>query len=130
MIDTFYQHGSDMAKGGRILVVEDEMLLAMSLEDLLVSYGFEVVGPASRIDVAVRLACSEAIDAGILDLNIAGEEVYPVADALAARGIPFLFITGYNAAAIIQKYAKRPMLQKPFKPEVLRKTPNEMLSSA
>ena len=96
------------------------MLLAMSLEDPLVSYGFEVVGPASRIDVAVRLACSEAIDAGILDPNIAGEEVYPVADALVARGIPFL----------TQKYAKRPMLQKPFKPEVLRKTLNKMMSSA
>jgi CheY-like chemotaxis protein len=120
--------GLDTAKRSRILLVEDEMMISMLLEDLLESYGYEVVGPASRVSNALGLACSEAIDAGILDLNIAGEEVYPVADALAARGIPFLFVTGYKASAITQKYAERPMLQKPFKPQALKQTLHAILA--
>lgn len=127
MPDTLNALGPDTVKGARILIVEDEMMIAMLLEDLLKSSGYKVVGPASRVNNALGLASSEPIDAGILDLNVAGEEVYPVADALAARGVPFLFITGYKASAISQKYRERPTLQKPFNPQVLKETLRALL---
>ncbi len=127
MTDTSNAQGPDIAKGARILIVEDEMMIAMLLDDLLKSYGYKVVGPASRVNKALGLVCSEDIDAGILDLNVAGEVVYPVADALTMRGVPFLFITGYKASAISQKYRERPTLQKPFKPQVLKETLRALL---
>jgi DNA-binding response OmpR family regulator len=111
-----------------ILIVEDEMMIAMLLEDLLRSYGCRVVGPVSRVKTAVDLASSEPIDAAILDLNVAGEVVYPVADALAARGIPFLFVTGYQTSAISPTYQGRPTLQKPFKPQALKQTLHAILT--
>jgi len=116
------KQGPKIAKVFRILVVEDEMMIAMLMEDLLKSYGYEVVGPASRVENAIHLVSSEAIDAGILDLNIADEEVYPVADALAARSIPFLFISGYKASVISQTYRDRPLLRKPFSTRLLKPT--------
>jgi CheY-like chemotaxis protein len=105
-----------MAGGGRrVLLVEDETLIAMLVEDLLHDLDCEDVLTASRIDQAIVAAKSAAVDVAILDVNLAGTLTYPVADILRARGIPFIFVTGYTAAALIPEYAKCPTLQKPFR---------------
>lgn len=98
----------------RILLVEDEMLVAMLLEDMLCEAGHTIVGPMARIGQAVEAARSGAIDLAILDVNVGGEEVYPVAEALAARDIPFAFATGYGAHGLREPWQERPTLQKPF----------------
>jgi CheY-like chemotaxis protein len=98
----------------RILLVEDEMLVAMLLEDMLSEAGHAIVGPMARIDQAVEAARKEVIDLAILDVNVGGEEVYPVAEALATREIPFAFATGYGAHGLREPWQDRPTLQKPF----------------
>ncbi|HEX5464137.1 MAG TPA: response regulator [Burkholderiales bacterium] len=100
--------------GLRVLLVEDESVVAMLLEDILGELGCEVVGPVAQIDKAVEMAQHEKIDAAILDVNLNGRKVYPVADALAARSIPFIFATGYGRDSLRAPYDDRPMLQKPF----------------
>lgn len=105
--------GSDL-HGRRILLVEDEMLVSMFLEDALRRLGCEIVGPAARLAKAVELADAAAIDAAILDVNVHGEEVYPAAEKLAARDIPFAFVTGYRACIIAEIYRERLALQKPL----------------
>lgn len=82
--------------GKRILVVEDEALVAMLLEDLLADLGCEVVGPAMRLNEGLELAQRNGIDAAILDINLAGERSYPIADLLEERRVPHLFVTGYG----------------------------------
>jgi CheY-like chemotaxis protein len=101
-------------KALRVLVVEDEMLVAMELEEALRSFGCLVVGPASRIRHALQLASEAEIDAAVLDVNVAGEKVFPVAEVLARRGVPFVFATGYGAAGIDGAFRDRPILQKPY----------------
>ena len=108
------QHPPEGSSGGRILVVEDEFAISMLLEDMLQDLGFEVVGPAARLKAAVAFADTEALDGAILDVNVAGEPIYPVVEALARRGVPFLFSTGYGSAGIDALYRDRPVLQKPF----------------
>lgn len=107
--------------GLRILVVEDEMLVAMYLEDLLADLGCEVVGPVSQVAEGVALAEEQAIHGAILDVNISGVKVYPVADVLAARNIPFIFLTGYGAAGLRAVDRDRPVLQKPFRRQDLER---------
>ena len=116
--------------GLRILVVEDEMMVAMLLEDMLGELGCIVVGPAPRVRHALELAVAEAIDGAILDVNVAGEKVFAVADALAARGIPFLFATGYGSAGLLEEYRDRPTLQKPFAQDELERAVAQHLSRA
>jgi CheY-like chemotaxis protein len=99
--------------GRRILVVEDEMMLAMLLEDLLTELGCEVF-KAARIAKAFELMATAPIEAAILDVNVAGEPVYPIARALEERGIPFVFSTGYGAKGLPAEYQNRPTLSKPF----------------
>ena len=101
-------------EGKRVLIVEDEPILAMALEDILLDLGCEVVGPASRIRDALRLAADASIDAAILDINIHGEQSHPVADLLAGRGVPTMFATGYGAAHA-DGYAHVPILAKPYR---------------
>ena len=105
--------------GRRILVVEDEMLVSMLLEDLLRGRGYEIVGPAGRLREAVDLATTEAIDAALLDRNIGGKEVYPVAEILTQRGIPFAFVSGYGDSNVKEMFRNRPILKKPFQIEEL-----------
>ncbi|WP_375459595.1 response regulator [uncultured Enterovirga sp.] len=100
--------------GLKILVVEDEVAISMLLEDMLLDFGSEVVGPAGRLAQAVQLAESASFDLAILDVNLAGEPIYPVVDVIARRGIRFLFSTGYGAAGIDGAWKDRPVLQKPF----------------
>ena len=101
--------------GLRILLVEDESLVAMLLEDMLTDLGHQVVGPVSRIGKAMELAQSEQLGAAILDVNLNGLEVYPVAAVLAARGIPFIFATGYGKRNLPAQFDGRPTLAKPFR---------------
>jgi CheY-like chemotaxis protein len=105
---------NSVLNGLRILVVEDEALVALQLEDMLTDLGCTVIGPAARVRQALDLLERQAIDAAVLDLNVAGELVYPVADRLTDRGILFLFATGYRASALTEAYRIRPLLQKPF----------------
>lgn len=104
----------------RVLVVEDEMAIALLLQSMLVGFGCTVLGPIARLDKALDIAQREAIDLAILDVNINGREVYPVAAALSARGIPFVFATGYGRAGLRPPYRDRPTLQKPYRSDDLR----------
>jgi len=103
----------------RVLLVEDEMLIAMDIEDMLVELGFDVVGPAPRLHTALKLAREAPIDLAVLDVNLAGERSFPVADVLRARGIPFLFATGYGPAGLTGDYASEITLQKPLEQRLL-----------
>lgn len=101
--------------GRRVLVVEDEYLAATALADELTDAGAQVVGLAPSISKALALiGRTLAIDVAILDVNLGGEAVYPVADALSDRGVPFVLVTGYDRDAIPARYQGVPSLQKPI----------------
>ena len=100
--------------GCRVLVVEDEMLIAIEIEDVLAEMGCEIVGPVGRLDEALALAGTEKLDAAILDVTIRGGNVFPVADILTARGVPFLLASGYGDWALPETMRDRARLTKPF----------------
>lgn len=106
--------GKHAAAPKRILVVEDEMMVAMLVEDMLTDLGHTVVALASRMDRAVEYAERGEFDLAILDLNLNGEKSYPVAEALRARKVPFLFATGYGEGVLPEIFRDVPTLQKPF----------------
>ena len=101
--------------GKRILVVEDELLVVMLVEEILSAAGCVVVGPFARVGKAVAAARVEAVDAAVLDVNVAGEAVFPVALELQKRGVPFLFVTGYGEAALPRDHPEWEALSKPFR---------------
>ncbi|MFD4838049.1 response regulator [Achromobacter sp. NPDC058515] len=101
-------------EGLRVLVVEDEALIALFLEEGLLAAGCEVVGPVSKLDAAVKLAEDEQLDAAILDVTVRGGSVFPVAKILMERGIPFTFATGYGEWALPDAFRGKPVLKKPF----------------
>ena len=103
----------------RILVVEDEVMVAMLVEDILLDLGCELAGLATRLDDALRLARQAEIDLALLDVNLDGKPSYPVAEVLRARGIPFVFATGYGERGIDPAFAAVPTLAKPFQHEDL-----------
>jgi CheY-like chemotaxis protein len=114
----------------RILLVEDEVLIAMLLEDYLTELGQQVAGHADSVDAALALLASgPAIDFAFLDLNLRGDSVDPVADALAARGTPFCIMTGYGAAGVAA-YPDGPILTKPFDLASVRNAISRALSRA
>jgi CheY-like chemotaxis protein len=106
-------------KGLRVAVVEDETLVAILLEDMLMELGCQVVWTAHRVGKALDLVAQSTPEAGVLDVNIAGDEVYPVAQALADRNIPFVFTTGYGTRGLSGVWRDRPIVQKPFQVEHL-----------
>lgn len=101
-------------QGVRILVVEDEFLLAMDIESAIREAGGEVVGPLVNLEEAVATAEREQLNAAVLDLNLRGEMSYPVAQVLKSRRIPFLFATGYTESRLPEPFQCRPCLRKPF----------------
>jgi len=120
---------SEPLAGLRILIVEDEAMIALLIQDVLEEIGSVIVGPASRIPAALDLIAAEAVDLAVLDLNLAGQPVYPVAEVLADRGIPFVFITGYGQASIDERWRDRPSLPKPFRPTQLAGSLRSALAS-
>jgi DNA-binding response OmpR family regulator len=102
-----------------VLIVEDEMQLAILLEDVLTEAGCHVL-KAARVPAALALAEFEAIDAAILDINVAGTQAFPVADVLHRRSIPFMFASGYGDNGLVAPYAGWAMLQKPYGMKPLR----------
>src|ERR1700712_3042124 len=106
---------SVILEGLRVLLVEDEMLVSLLIEDLLTEQRCVVVGPFGRLPEAIAAARSEDIDLAILDVNIAGLKVYPVAEILASRRIPFLFVSGYGETAVPHDRPKWRVCSKPFR---------------
>jgi DNA-binding NtrC family response regulator len=115
--------------GRRVFVVEDEMIVAWLLEDMLVELGCMVVGPAASVKEAFAMIDAEAIDVAVLDVNLNGEMSYPIADALAARDVPFVFVTGYDKERMLEGYRTFPALQKPFHRAELTVTLAKLLAS-
>ena len=108
--------GSGPFRGRKVLVVEDEMMIAMLIEDMLDELGCTVVGPAHALEPALELASgSTEIDAAVLDINLAGQPAFAIADALRARGVPMIFSTGYGASGLREIARGSPVLQKPFR---------------
>jgi len=117
--------------GRRILVVEDEYFIADDIARALTSLGAEVIGPAADLQRAKALLSEGSIDWAVLDINLQGEMVYPLAQALQERSIPFIFATGYDRTSIPNGYADVPRWEKPFDPQTLaRVLPSLMKSSA
>jgi CheY-like chemotaxis protein len=104
--------------GSRILIVEDEMMILLMMEEMLPDIGAAVT-VAATVKQALASIDAKVFDAATLDLNLNGNESYPVADTLAARGVPFLFSTGYSQQNLKHGYRDRPVLRKPFKPRDL-----------
>jgi|HubBroStandDraft_2_1064218.scaffolds.fasta_scaffold120342_2 CheY-like chemotaxis protein len=105
----------------RILVVEDETMIAMLIEDMLCNLGCVTVGPAYNVAKALELIQSERFDAAILDVNLAGERTTPVAQALHIKSIPFFFATGYGPAGVAAQFSKHLVLTKPFQQSELER---------
>jgi len=103
-------------EGRRVLVVEDEAMIAMLVEDMLDTLGCKVVGPAYGLETAMALAKSaDDIDVALLDINLAGLSTFPVADALRVRGVPVVFATGYGEAELREVDRGAPVLMKPYR---------------
>ena len=114
----------------RVLIVEDEYFLADDLARALQKLGAQVVGPVPTLDKALALLANEPVDVAILDINLKGQMVFPVADALREQGVPFVFATGYDATAVPDAYRQVPRWEEPFKPEDLaRALPNLVQNS-
>ncbi len=105
--------------GRRILVVEDDLMIAMLIDDVLKEAGCDVVGPLPRLAPALQAASSERLDGALLDINLAGELVSPVADRLIERGVPFLFLTGYGWHMLPERFHTRPLVTKPCRQDIL-----------
>lgn len=95
------------------------MLVAMLMEDILTDFGCDVVSTVARLDDAVKSAREEEIDIALLDVNLGGKRSFPVADILAERGVPFLFVSGYGEHGLEAPHQNRPVIQKPFSPEAI-----------
>ena len=106
--------------GRRILVVEDQFVIAMDLERVLRLAGGEVIGPVARLKPAMVLAQNEQFDFAVLDVNLFGEKVFPVADILELRAIPFLLTTGYGESAVPEGRQGWRVMGKPYDPDKVR----------
>lgn len=100
--------------GLRVLLVEDNFLIADDIEQELREAGCRIIGPAPRVERGLALATTEPLDGALLDVNLSGEMCFPIADVLIERGIPFMFLTGYGEAAVPPAYRAMPRLSKPF----------------
>ncbi|WP_262272427.1 response regulator [Microvirga yunnanensis] len=122
-------HSQPSLSGRRVLVVEDEFFVADDLVQALTRLGAEVLGPVPTRDEALELvATAGPIDLAVLDINLEDEAVYPVADLLSAKGVPFLFATGYSRALVPPQYQHVPRWEKPFNPQILAQALPKLLS--
>jgi CheY-like chemotaxis protein len=112
--------------GLRVLVVEDEMMVSMLVEDMLADMGCKVVGPASRLDEAIALVGDAELDCAVLDVNLGGQPIFPLADILREKGAPFAFATGYGDAGLRDVDKGTPVLQKPFRESDLARILSEL----
>ena len=111
----------------RVLIVEDEPIIALSLEDVLIDAGFQIAGVAARLDKALSLIESGACDVAIVDANLAGVSASPAALALAARGLPFIVMSGYSPEQMQGEFPDALFIQKPCRPELIIETLNTLL---
>ncbi len=114
----------------RVLVVEDEYLIRMLVEDMLADLGYAVAAAVGSLAEASEFATTGDFSAAILDVNLDGKEIFPVADILERRGLPFVFVTGYGERSLPERYRNRPTLQKPFQAEQLSAALDGLLASA
>ncbi len=106
--------------GIRVLIVEDEIIVALFMEDILAAFGYRIAGVVSRLEEA--MAHDETgYDVAVLDVHLNGKSVFDFADRLAANDKPFVFATGYGERGIPERFGARPVLQKPFAPDDLRR---------
>jgi CheY-like chemotaxis protein len=117
-----------LLSGRRVLVVEDEMMILMTIEEMLADLGCESVTTAATVDQALALIDAQVFDAAMLDMNLNGNKSHSVADALAARGVPFVFSTGYSGHHMRDGDRARPVLKKPFLYEELVQILTRLLS--
>jgi CheY-like chemotaxis protein len=116
------------ATTGTVLIAEDEILLALWVEDLVSELGCRIVGPAARLDDLLQLIEDFEVDVALLDVALAhGERVYPAVDLLRSRGIPFAFMTAYDAAGLDRAYAMETILRKPYSASDLRHCVRKLL---
>jgi CheY-like chemotaxis protein len=121
-----------MAKSEKVpvLVVEDEYLIRMLLEDMLADLGYSVAAAVGSLAEASEIAGKAEFGAAILDVNVDGQEIFPVADILSERKLPFIFVTGYGERNLPERYRNRPTLQKPFQAAQLETALGSLLASA
>jgi len=105
----------------RVLIVEDEAIIAMYVEDVISRFGYSVAGVVTNVDAALAFIETHAVDAAVLDINLKGKLVFPFCDALMRRGIPFVFASSYGERSIPQRYRVGPVVQKPFAPSELHR---------
>ncbi|XAZ26301.1 response regulator (plasmid) [Sinorhizobium sp. B11] len=114
----------------RVLLVEDDLLLAMDMEDFLVDQGFQVVGPFGRLAQALQALSGQPVDLAIVDLNLAGELSFPLIDTLRRRETPIIVCSGYaELPEIRSKLADLPLIAKPWSPQALTKRIDEVLNT-
>jgi CheY-like chemotaxis protein len=119
---------SKKLEGLKVLVVEDEMMVSMLIEDMLGDLGCKVVGPASRLDEALQLAREAEIDCAVLDVNLGGQPIFPLADLLRDKGAPFAVAPGYGDAGRREVDRGSPGLQKPFREGDLARVLSDLLT--
>jgi CheY-like chemotaxis protein len=117
-------------QGCSVFLVEDEVMIRMMVADMLEELGYSVAAEAGEIGEAVKLAQSTEFDLAILDVNVNGKVITPVAELIKARNRPFIFATGYGSSGLPEEYRDRPALQKPFQLETLAQMINNALKSA
>jgi DNA-binding response OmpR family regulator len=117
----------DKGRHARILIVEDEPMIALTLEDLLVEHGFEIAGVVGKLEKALGLIASGACDAAIIDANLAGVSASPAATALAARGLPFMVMSGYSPEQLRASFPGALIIQKPSRPDHIIQALSAML---
>jgi DNA-binding NtrC family response regulator len=119
-----------MTEKCRVLIVEDEAAVSMLMEDMVLDFGTEIVGPAASLEEAMALVRLEHIDAAILDVNVRGTMAFEVADQMREAGIPVIFATGYGVRVIPPRLQDAPILTKPFRYEAMKDALKKALADA
>ena len=124
------QRNSRAWHGGRVLVCDDNLLIADVVAEFLRECGLKPIGPVGRLESAVQMARERALDGAILDINLNGRPCFPICAILSARRIPFMFLTGYPQATIPVEYRGAPLIAKPFEPNEMKDVLADMLGLA